>query len=243
MVAQFVPTFSVRPMGGPLLVDNQLPPVDYGMVGNGTPKTIRFVVKNAGATTLKNLRLTKSGLNPSDWQIPNLAKTTLKPGESVNLAATLKSSKAGPKSATITLSSSNSQGPFRIRVMGSVALSKVPVAARINGSSSVARRGVSTNDSSDKSSALSGSSAEEKWVSVTKDGLVRHIYRRPTGDKELPVFWISLDGSKWRKASLVKVIRLSRGAKFDEYLAVFPPPHPAASVVLVSDVPPKSRKP
>jgi Viral BACON domain len=236
-VAEFVPTFAVRPMGGAYLVDNQLPPVDYGIVGRDTSKA--FVIKNSGGTPLTNLRFTMSGLNPSAWKVNSLAKTTLKPGESVNLVATLTNESVGAKSATLTLSAVGVQGPFRIRLMGSVVAVQgggviippppPPVTIRPNSRPA-------------NSLAGSGGIAQDKLeeiVPVSKDGLVRHVYRRPVGDKELPVFWISTNGTSWTKASLLKVIRLSRGAKSDEYLAVFSPPTPRASVVLISEKPPK----
>jgi hypothetical protein len=137
----------------------------------------------------------------------------------------------GAKSATLTLSAVGVQGPFRIRLMGSVVAVQgggviippppPPVTIRPNSRPA-------------NSLAGSGGIAQDKLeeiVPVSKDGLVRHVYRRPVGDKELPVFWT--------KASLLKVIRLSRGAKSDEYLAVFSPPTPRASVVLISEKPPK----
>jgi len=121
VTAMFARILSVQIQGGDFLVDNQkFPSVVFGDVSANQPVTINFVIKNIGTKALSKINITRFGPNSKDWIVAPLPKTTLNPGESMVMTATLQSSQIGIKFAVLTVNAIGNPLPFRINVEGTV---------------------------------------------------------------------------------------------------------------------------
>ncbi len=121
VTAIFARIISVQVQGGDFLVDNQKSPsVIFGNVLANQPSTTNFVIKNIGTKPLTKINITRFGPNSKDWIVAPLPKTTLNPGESMVMTATLQSSQIGIKFAVLTVNATGNPLPFRINVEGTV---------------------------------------------------------------------------------------------------------------------------
>ncbi|MEI6176360.1 MAG: BACON domain-containing carbohydrate-binding protein [Verrucomicrobiota bacterium] len=122
VTAMFSRILTVQIDGGVFLVDNEpsLTNGDFGVVEVNQPSVKNYVVKNIGPKPLTKINVTRFGPNSKDWVLAPLAKTTLNPGESMVLTATLLSAQMGTKSAVLTVNATGNPLPFRINVEGAV---------------------------------------------------------------------------------------------------------------------------
>ena len=249
VVARFARTLSVRVAGGEVLQDNQIPPVDFGLVRIDDVRRIKFEVRNNSSKILTGLRVGKSGSDPEAWNLA-LPANSLKPGHSVTLTATLKGDTIGSKLAVFTVSANEAVfNDFRIQVMGVVALNSRKVtetSASLDGSA----RSLGTGDvllpgitSSLGKATTSTASVSDSWLSVSPDGVFRYRFFRERGYSEVPELWISANGETWLQAEVVSVQRVGTAGRMDEFEAVLSPNAESGLVLAVSESRPDAVKP
>lgn len=248
VVARFVRTMSLRVVGGPMLDDNQVPPVDFGTVRPNQTRRISFQIRNNGNTVLTGLRVGKSGPDPSSWRL-SLGTKTLRPGRATTLTAVFRGNSLGAKLAVFTVSAKEAGfRDFRVQAMGQVALpirrdSKLAKARsdsrdsrnRATMASSAASGGSS---SAAKGKSVSGAAVSQSWVAVSPDGLFRYRFFREKGDDTVPELWISTDGIDWQSAAVSSVRKVGTVGKLVEFEATLAPWESNELVIVISEISP-----
>ena len=92
----------------------------FGTVVVGKTGTARkFIIKNTGNATLKNLAIKKDGSNKNDFVTGALSKTSLAAGESASFNVSFKPSAKGTRTAAIHIASNDAdENPFDIKLSG-----------------------------------------------------------------------------------------------------------------------------
>jgi hypothetical protein len=248
VVARFVRTMSLRRVGGAMLDDNQVPPVDFGIVRPGNMKRIKFQIRNNGNTVLTGLRVGKTGPDAGSWTL-SLGSKTLRPGRATTLNAVFRGNSLGSKLALFTVSANGTDfRDFRIQAMGQVALqirgdaTLAKSQLKSKGSSNAAVSASSANPgksgSTAKGKSISGGAASESWLAVSPDGLFRYRFFRKKGDDTVPSLWISPDGIAWQPATVSAVRKVGTAGRFDEFEATLESWDSNELVIAVSEVAP-----
>ena len=244
---KFVRMMSVKLKNGPILQDNQLPPVDFGSVAINQTRSKTFVIRNYGTRTMTGLKVAKSGPDAAAWTLSPLKRDTLKPGQSVSFTARFKGNSRGSKAATFTVTARESSfGSFRIRTMGTVenAVLVGQAAATTRTSSQAAASAASAAGASPARilpAASPAAAPREFWLAISPDGAFHHRFRKPRGAEPPAAFWTSSDGSDWQPAELISVRRIARGSTWDEFEALIQPPNPKNLVILISESSPDAQ--
>jgi hypothetical protein len=91
----------------------------FGTVPVGRSATRTFAIHNMGTAKLNNLKITKSGPNPADFNVIQPSTTTLKPGASTDFRITISPKGLGTRKAKIHISSNDrDEAPFDINLVG-----------------------------------------------------------------------------------------------------------------------------
>ena len=91
----------------------------FGTVTIGESAIRTFTIRNEGTTVLKNLAITKNGINAAEFTISSPFRTTLKPGASTTFKVTFSPKAAGTRSAAIHIASNDpDEKPFDIKLGG-----------------------------------------------------------------------------------------------------------------------------
>lgn len=227
--AEFLPTLSVSILGGDPIRNNQTPKVDYGERWIGEIAPMTFEIFNNGATTLTGLAVVKSGLNAAEWSLGSLPTTTLLPGESTTLTATLTATSAGNKSAYFTLSV-NEAGvtPFKIAVQAFI-LDNVVITGESSGDGSgVAKEG-------DGSGSVPDAGALDALLLISPDGYYHHFFSIDKEDGVIPDFYLSADGVDWQLAEMVAIRQVGETLTTDDFEIVLAPIGMNAGQLYVTD--------
>lgn len=250
VTAQFSRILVVEKEGAGPLVDNQATRVDFGSVSVGQPATVNFVVKNIGLKDLTKINVTRYGANASDWTIAPLAKTTLKPNESLIVTATLNSSTIGTKFCTLTINATGNPLPFRINVVGTVG--GIITGSKAEGSqegsagssSAVQGAGVSAAGAAGVGSSSSQPSGiPSAWADVSPEGGIQHFFSQAAGEKQIPDFWISGDGVTWVRTTVLALWEVGASADRKDFEVLLSAMDLDATRVVISNEPPKNENP
>lgn len=93
---------------------------DFGslIVGNAGASKV-FIIKNKGTAKLKGLKITKSGMNKSDFSVSKLSESSLAPGSRETFKVKFRPSAKGSRSAVIHVASNDAnENPFEIKLVG-----------------------------------------------------------------------------------------------------------------------------
>lgn len=98
--------------------DGKVTKFGYAVVGT-TGMSRTFTIKNQGEGSLRNLAVSKSGSDRSDFKISPLTATSLAPGESTTFEVTFKPSARDERIARIEIRSNDEKsGPFDLNISG-----------------------------------------------------------------------------------------------------------------------------
>lgn len=93
---------------------------DFGSVIVGKAGASKvFIIRNKGSAKLKDLKITKSGSNKSDFSVSKLSESSLAPGSSETFKVKFRPSAKGSRSAVIHIASNDAnENPFEIKLAG-----------------------------------------------------------------------------------------------------------------------------
>lgn len=246
VTALFSRLLSVEKDGGPSLVDNQDPPLDFGSITTAQSATVNFVIKNMGTKDLTKINVTRYGANGSDWVIAPLSKTTLKPNESIVLSATLHSSVVGSKICSLTINAIGNPLPFRINVMGTVTGVITGATADAPATQSPAATGGSDSAKSNQTSAITPratTAASYAWADVNPNGTIQHFFSQSNSQTTPPKFWISDNGVDWVQSPIMALWEIGSSENQKEFEVLLSDMGLNALRVVVTDQPPQPNVP
>jgi hypothetical protein len=258
VTAEFNRTLSVALLGQAPLVENILPNIDFGSTAPGAPQQKTFEISNFSQVTMSGLKVVKSGPGAASWTLSPLPKTSLKPGEKIQVVASFSATAPGYKTAYLTFRAKGKAfKPIRIPVLAfvgataaapnnspSARASRTPAKAQAAAPAPIAAAPLAVaSKNSSPSEKLTSTAPSVVWVAASIDGFFRHEFRRPTALKTTPSFWISTDGLSWQESFPLSVKFLGIKQNFFEYEATLSPPNAKDLIISVSETIPSSTKP
>jgi hypothetical protein len=254
VTAEFNRTLSVALLGQAPLVENILPNIDFGSTAPGAPQQKTFEISNFSQVTMSGLKVVKSGPGAASWTLSPLPKTSLKPGEKIQVVASFSATAPGYKTAYLTFRAKGKAfKPIRIPVLafvGATAAAPTNNSATARASSSPAKAQasapapipaaplVAASNTSSPSQKSSATAPSDVWVAASLDGFFRHSFRLNAPLKGTPSFWISTDGLSWQESFPLSVKFLRLKQNFFEYEATLSPPSTKDLIISVSETKP-----
>jgi hypothetical protein len=232
-----------------------VPNIDFGSTAPGAPQQKIFEISNFSQVTMRGLKVVKSGPGAASWTLSPLPKTSLKPGEKIQVVASFSATAPGYKTAYLTFCAKGKAfKPIRIPVLAfvgataaapnisaSARASRTPAKAQASAPAPIAAAPPAASSAS--SAAHQSTAPSDVWVAASIDGFFRHEFRRPTALKTTPSFWISTDGLSWQESFPLSVKFLRNKQNFFEYEATLSPPNAKDLIISVSETIPSSTKP
>ncbi len=229
VTAEFVGTVEVSTRRGKL-TNRQMPPVDYGAIGTGKSRAMKFTIRNQGAVPLTNLRIESAGLSSRNWRISKPSRSKINPGQRATFRIVLRGESSGFFSTQWAVRANGMKSNFIIRTMGVVA-SSGPIGALATTAPSVQTSPVAGFKSADLSLSL-------PWIDASPDGYFRYRFERSANDTSEQVFRISSDGVSWEEALVLDVWKTHATQGVNHFEAVFAPPLVPAPRILVNETTP-----
>jgi hypothetical protein len=207
---------------------------------------------------MSGLKVVKSGPGAASWTLSPLPKTSLKPGEKIQVLASFSATSPGYKTAYLTFRAKGKAfKPIRIPLLAFVSsaaptnnsanarASSAPTKAQASAQAKASAPAptpaaplVAASNTSSPSKKPSAIAPSDVWVAVSIDGFFRHEFRRPTALKTTPSFWTSTDVLSWQESFPLSVKFLRIKQNFFEYEATLSPPSTKDLIISISETKP-----